>query len=435
MTSTMRRTGVVTAAVLGLFVVWTVIFVAGTLGGWWRQPLAPHGDTNAFVAAAGRVIDEEQRGNVAFVLVEDGRIVGERYASIGQPVRRDTLFQIASVSKWITAIGVMTLVDAGKVDLDVPVETYLKHWKLPPSEFDHREVTVRRLLSHTAGLTDGLGYGGFGPGQPVQTLPQSLTQAADAAPGRDGRVRVGLQPGTQWQYSGGGYTLLQQMIEDVTGESFDAYMHRRVLEPLGMSRSTFVLPDGDKPDLAEIFDAEGRRTPYRQYAATGAASLFTSAADLARLIAAHRPGRDGSPPGRSVLRPATLEQMRQPHGRQYGVDIWGLGLVLYAPNDSGGSIVGHDGGNYPTINTTVRFDPTSGDGVVVLATGEPPMSDRLGGEWVFWRTSHVDKMTVMQESPQTLTILVAGWAVIGVAGATLAWQARRRRAVDLHRRS
>lgn len=415
----------VAAATLAVLAGWTAIFLAGTLGGWWRQSLAPRGDANAFLAAAGRLIDEEQRGNVALVLVEDGEIAGERYASIGRSVGRDTLFQIASVSKWVTAIGVMTLVDAGQVDLDAPVETYLKRWKPPPSEFDHREVTVRRLLSHTAGLTDGLGYGGFAPGQPVQSLRESLIRAADAAPGLDGAVRVGLQPGTQWQYSGGGYTLLQLMIEDVTGESFDAYMRRAVLEPLGMSRSTFVLPAGGAPDLAEIFDADGRRTPYRQYAATGAASLYTSAADLACLIQAHRPGPQGSPPGRGVLRPATLEEMRRPHGRQYGVDIWGLGLVLYAPNDAGGHIVGHDGGNYPAINTTVRFDPASGDGVVVLATGEPPMSDRLGGEWVFWRTGNVDKLTVMQEARQTLTILSVGWVVILVAGALADWRARR----------
>ena len=119
-------------------------------------------------------------------LIEKGRPVGERYVSIGRPVDRDTLFQVASLSKWITALGVMTLVDAGRVDLDAPVDTYLKRWKLPPSEFDNRKVTVRRLLSHTAGLTDGLGYGGFEPGEPIQPLPDSLTRASDASPGNDG---------------------------------------------------------------------------------------------------------------------------------------------------------------------------------------------------------------------------------------------------------
>jgi CubicO group peptidase (beta-lactamase class C family) len=418
------RRRVIMAATLALLVGWTTIFLAGSVGGWWRRSLAPHGDTSAFLAAAGRLIDQQERGNVAFALLQDGAIVGERYASVGRAVGRDTLFQVASVSKWITAIGVMTLVDAGKVDLDAPVETYLKRWKLPPSPFDHRDVTIRRLLSHTAGLTDGLGYGGFAPGEPVQSLIESLTKAADAAPGRDGAVKVGMRPGSQWQYSGGGYTLLQLMIEDVTGEPFAAYMQRAVLEPLGMTRSTFVMPADDQ-ELAEIFDEDGRQTPYRQYAATGAASLFTCIEDLARLVQAQRSGPEKDLPRRGVLRAQTIEEMYRPHGRQYGVDIWGLGVFLYASNNAGGQIVGHDGGNYPTINTTVRFDPSSGDGIVVLATGDPPMSDRLGGEWVFWRTGNVDKMTVMQEAQQTLTTLIVGWLFILAAGAVLAWRARR----------
>lgn len=123
-------------------------------------------------------------------------------------------------------------------------------------------------------------------------------------------------------------------------------MHRAVLEPLGMNRSTFVLPADGAEGLAEIFDADGRETPYRQYAVTGAASLFTSVGDLARVIQAHRPGPEGSLPRPGVLRPETVEEMYRPHGAQYGVDIWGLGLFLYASNNAGGQIVGHDGGNY-----------------------------------------------------------------------------------------
>jgi CubicO group peptidase (beta-lactamase class C family) len=103
----------------------------------------------------------------------------------------------------------MALVEQGRVDLDEPAARYLSRWRLPESEFDNDQVTVRRLLSHTAGLTDRLGYGGFGPGEPIQSLEDSLTQAADAMGGADGQVRVGEDPGAQWLYSGGGYALLQ----------------------------------------------------------------------------------------------------------------------------------------------------------------------------------------------------------------------------------
>ena len=158
----MGRVSLIVLCTVVALVVWTAILVAGALEGWWRRPLAPSGDARAFMDAAIAEIDKTRRGNVAFVLIEDGKVFDEHFTSVGQPVDRDTLFQVASMSKWITAWGVMTLVEAGTLDLDAPVSTYLTRWSLPKSEFDNGGVTVRRLLSHTAGLTDGLGYGGFG---------------------------------------------------------------------------------------------------------------------------------------------------------------------------------------------------------------------------------------------------------------------------------
>lgn len=408
---------------------WTVVLVAGTLEGWWRQPLAARGDAGAFVAAAEQMIEAESEGNLAFALIEGGRAVDTRFASVGRPVDRDTLFQVASLSKWLTALGVMTLVDAGKVDLDAPVDTYLKRWKLPPSPFDNRQVTVRRLLSHTAGLTDGLGYGGFPPGKPIQSLPESLTRAADSSPGRDGVTKVGQQPGEAWNYSGGGYTILQLLIEDVTGEPFDVYMRRVVLGPLGLSRSAFVLPEGVQ-NVAEFYDVGGERAIHYRFTATGAASLYTSVADLTRLIQAHLPGPQGEPAGRGVLQPQTLDAMRRPHASQYGADIWGLGVILYAPNGSGGYVIGHDGSNAPAINTAARFDPASGDGIVVLESGDPTLASRLAGEWVFWRTGAVDNVMVLLEARRTVIILAAGWAAIILATVATGWLTRTRKAAS-----
>lgn len=422
----MRRLMIIGATALAALLVWTVVVVVGTLEGWWRRPLAPVGAPQAFAAAAMDRVRAESPGNLAFVLIEDGRPAVEQFVSIGRPVDRDTLFQVASLSKWVTALGVMTLVESGRVDLDAPVDTYLKRWKLPPSEYDNREVTVRRLLSHTAGLTDGLGYLGFAPGQPLQSLPESLTQASDASPGNDGRVRVGLPPGEKWAYSGGGYTLLQLLIEDVTGEAFEAYMRRAVLGPFGMSRSAFVLPEAGVDNLAEFYDVGGKPATHYRFTATGAASLYTSAADLTHLIQAHLPDSRGGPPGRGALTPRTLAEMRRPHASQLGADIWGLGVILYAPNGAGGHVIGHDGSNGPAINTAARFDPATGDGIVVLESGHPTLASRLAGEWVFWKTGEVDSVTLLLEARRTLTILAVGWAVI-VAAAVAAglWMRRR----------
>lgn len=419
----MRRPGPVFRIVLGTLaagVVWTGVLIAGTLDGWWRRPLAAAGDRAAFMDAAIDTIDGSRRGNVAFVLIEDGTVVGEHFASVGRPVDRDTLFQVASLSKWITAWGVMTLVEAGRIDLDAPVSSYLTRWTLPPSPFDNRGVTVRRLLSHTAGLTDGLGYGGFAPGQDVQPIVESLTRAVDASPGADGAVRVGIEPGSAFEYSGGGYTLLQLVVEEVSGQPFEVYMKRVVFAPLGMTRSTYRVDD-TTPNVAAFYDTEGRSAVHYRFTSLAATSLYTSAADLTLFLQAHVRGPGGEQVGRGVLSPATLDAMRRPHASQLGADIWGLGTMLYAPNNAGDFVIGHDGNNEPAINTAARVDPDTGNGIVVLETGNTLLATTVAGEWLFWRTGNVDFLMLTIGARAMLQTLATGWAAILLAGGCVAW--------------
>ncbi len=403
---------------------WSALVVIGSLEGWGREPIARGGDTRAFMHAAAERI-QANRGNVAFALLDDGRLYGESFASIGERVDGDTRFQVASLSKWVTAWGVLALVDAGELDLDAPVSRYLTRWRLPESEFDNEGVSVRRLLSHTAGLTDGLGYAGFSPGTEPQALQASLTQAADASPGADGRVRVGIAPGTQWEYSGGGYTLLQLVIEEVSGVSFESFMQRAVLQPLGMSRSTFVITEGDTGNLAAFYDKDGKPATHFRFTALAAASLYTTTSDLVRFLQAHLPGPGGEPPGRGVLQPATLEQMRRPHASTLGADIWGLGTMLYAANNRGDFVIGHDGDNEPAINTAARVDPATGDGIVVLETGNSLLATRLAGEWVFWHTGNLDFLMVTMDARRMLTLVVGGWIAILLAALWIGWRMRR----------
>jgi len=402
-----------------------VLILFGATEGWGRARLAPAGETAPFAAAVAARLDRDAVGNAAFILVDDGVPVGEHFVSRGVPVDRDTQFQVASLSKWATAWGVMALVERGKIDLDAPVSRYLTRWRLPAGDFDNDQVTVRRLLSHTAGLTDGLGYAGFAPGVPVQPLEASLTRAADASPGADGRVRVGRVPGS-FEYSGGGYTLLQLIVEEVSGQTFNDYMNEAVFTPLGMTRSTYRL-EAPETNVAEFFDAEGSKATHFRFTSLAATSLYTSAGDMARLIAAHRPGRNGEPAGRGVLSPETLRAMRQPHASTMGADIWGLGVMLYAPNNAGDFIIGHDGDNEPATNTAVRLDPATGDGIVLLETGNKLMATTLAGEWVLWTSGKVDFLTVTMELKQMLT-----WAAIGAGIGFLSvflivWRLMRRR--------
>lgn len=404
---------------------WATLVVFGTLAGWWREPLTSDPDTGAFMAAAKEQIDTEYNGNVAFVLLKNGKAYGEHFRSVGNPVDGDTLFQTASLSKWVSAWGVMSLVDAGKLDLDAPVSKYLTRWELPPSEFDNGEVTVRRLLSHTAGLTDGLGYGGFAPGEKIQPLTESLTKAADASPGKDGKVQVGVQPGEEFNYSGGGYTLLQLLVEEVSGQSFNDYMVANIFKPLGMDRTTYVLEEPVQSNVAVLYDEAGKPATHYRFASLAATSLYTSTNDLTRFIDAQLAGSEDQPIGRKILTPETVQEMRLPHASQMGADIWGLGTMLYAPNNTGGFIIGHDGNNEPAINTAARFDPDSGDGIIILETGNKLLATELAGEWIFWRTGNVDFLMVTMESKDMIRTVLLGWIVIIIFALFLAWRSRR----------
>lgn len=411
---------------LAAALIWAVAVVAGELEGWWRTPVAPKDDVAAFVTAVTTRLDAS-RGNAAFVLIEDGKVAGEHFMSRGRPVTRDTLFQVASLSKWITAWGVMTLVERGKLDLDAPVSRYLKRWQLPPSQFGNDGVTVRRLLSHTAGLTDGLGYAGFKPGEPVQSLEASLTRAADASPGKSGATRVGRAPGSGFAYSGGGYTMLQLLIEEVSGRPFNQYMTEEVLRPLGMTHATFLLDDASEANVAEFFDTDGTQAVHYRFTATAAASLYVSAADLTRLIQAHRAGPNGEPEGRGVLRPETLRLMREPNASQWGADIWGLGVILYAPNRTGGYIIGHDGTNAPAVSTTARLDPATGDGIIVLETGGGLLATKIGGDWVHWKTGKPDILTVTAGMDRLIMTVAIGGGIAFLVGGLATWFLTRRR--------
>ena len=420
----MKRLILIAVATLAAVLVWCGLVFFGFSEGWGRKPIAASPEPEAFISAARAQIADAGVGNLALVLIEDGAVAEDYYTSAEAPVGPQTLFQVASLSKWLTAWGVMTLVEDGRIDLDAPVATYLTRWRLPDGPFDEDGVTVRRLLSHTAGLGDGLGYGGFTSADEVQSLEESLTQARDASPGADGAVRVVAEPGSGWAYSGGGYTLLQLIVEEVSGQAFVDYMQAEVFQPLGMDDTTFDFDEASRRDLAQSFTLDGATEPLRRYTALGAASLFTSAGDMARFVAAQAPG---APEPDAVLSAETRADMRAPHAAQFGADIWGLGTMLYAPNGRGDFIIGHDGNNEPAINTAVRLDPATGDGIVVLETGGDLTATRLASEWVYWKTGKIDALMFIMRAKAMIIWMLVGSGLILLAGLVAGWRLRRRR--------
>lgn len=413
-------------AVVTMFL-WAVLVFFTTAEGWWHTPVATGDTSAAFLAAAEAKTAERFVGSFALALVRGGTVEYEKFHSVGKPVDRNTIFQVSSLSKWISAWGIMKLVEEGKLDLDAPVSRYLTRWQLPPSEFNNEAVTVRRLLSHTAGLTDGLGYSGFETASAIQPIEESLTHAADADEGVSGAVKVGLPPGSEFKYSGGGYTLLQLIVEEVSGQSFDAYMTQSVFLPLGMTHSRYEWDESQAPRLTEFYHADGTTAKHYRYTSLAATSLYTSLADLELFFQAHLVGQNGEPVGREVLSPKILRTMREPHGYTMGAPIWGLGTILFAETDRQDFIIGHDGKSTPPINTAVRLNPETGDGIIVLETGHPDLATKLASEWVFWKTGKVDTLLFPGLIKGMVWAVGIGWMVIIVGTGVLAWLSHRQR--------
>jgi CubicO group peptidase (beta-lactamase class C family) len=422
-----KRVSIGIGVALALSGLWATLVLTAALQGWFASSIAPSGDARAFMKAAVQRMTAARIGNGAIALIEDGRVFDRQSRSVGDPVDAQTLFQMASVSKWVTAWGVMALVEQGRIDLDAPVSKYVTRWSLPPSKYDNDGVTVRRLLSHTAGLTDGLGYRGFLPSETPQTLEESLTFATDHMPGTDGHVHVGRAPGSRWEYSGGGFTLLQLMIEEVTQQSFADYMAQTVLTPLGMERSTFDEDVAESRGIATSYSFDLQPSAHYRFTARAAAALYSDLDDLSRFALAHLAGDDGAPPGRGVLKPATLIEMRTPQARLFGRDLWGLGTMLYTAS-GGDHVFGHDGDNFPAINTAVRVDPKTRSGIVVLSSGDGAFAWKLASEWTYWKTGHVDFSGFARRLQRVLRTIAIGAGMISCAAFAWIWIGRRRAA-------
>ena len=413
----------VLAFLIGLLVAvlgWNTSVFLAVSEGWFKSAIVDSSSSGDFIEASRNIVASDHPGNFGMILIDQGDIAGRYFMSSGAPVNGSSVFQVASLGKWITAWGVMALVEDGVVDLDRPVSDYLTRWALPDGQFDNSAVTVRLLLSHTAGLGDGLGYDGFAQPESLQSLEDSLTRALDASPGNSGVVKVDADPGSQWSYSGGGYTILQLLIEETSGQPFADFMSKRMFQPLGMQHTSFKYEEASEFGLAENFDLNGNTEPFRWYSALAAASLFTSVDDLSVFLTAQV-----KPEGQTVLSKDSLELMRIPHASQMGEEIWGLGPMLYAANNQGGYIIGHDGNNEPAINTVARIDPATGDGIVILSTGSDTLATRIAGEWVFWKTGNIDNLMFLM-SFGTMLLWMGSGSVAIVAIAAVFGVVRRR---------
>lgn len=275
----------------------------------------------------GASVEERMRAEkvpaVSIAIIRDFKVVWAKAYGLadpetGQRASTETLFQAASISKPVAAAGVLRKVEDGTLALDRDVNAYLKSWKLPENELTaKRKVTLAMLLNHSGGTTVH-GFPGYLAGEKIPTVPQVLD---GETPANTGPVRVTLEPDTQWRYSGGGVTIAQLVMTDVTGRPYPALLESLVLVPAGMSHSTYDQPPppaklalaaaGHHPDGTVV---PGKRYTYPEMAAAG---LWTTPTDLARFAIAIQKSLRGD--SRSLLKRETALRMVTPHLGDYGL--------------------------------------------------------------------------------------------------------------------
>ena len=268
-----------------------------------------------------------------------------RASANGAPITDETAFNLGSISKTFTVWGVMSLAQEGRIDLDSPIGTYLTRFALPDNEFEANGVTVRRLLQHMGGINQH-GFGGWGASE--EGRPENAVELAQITQ----PILLVREPGSRWSYSGGGYVLLQMMVEDITGQSFDAFIRERVFMPLDMHSAGFV--PADLPNRSAAFAYYGNEIEDLDDIALAAAGAYASANDIEQFLRAHMDGAD------VLSQPWFDEVFEASEGTSQ------KGMSYSRRETPRGMLFGH-GGNNSAWNAQIYIRPDTGDAFYFLA--------------------------------------------------------------------
>jgi CubicO group peptidase (beta-lactamase class C family) len=296
--------------------------------------------------------------SVSLALIDQDKIAFTR--AYGAGVTPETLYQAASLSKFVAAVGAMRLVDTGQIALDQDVNDRLTSWKVPTNGFDHK-VTLRGLFSMTAGI--GVpGFLGYELGAPLPNLTQILY---GVPPANSPPVTVIADPGSAYHYSGGGYEIAEALMIDASKTPFPELMAELVLKPTGMGRSTFVqpLPGELTGDAAGGHYADGKNLPggYHVFPEHAAAGLWSTPTDLAALLLTM--GRAWRGESRLFLKPETAREMMS---RQNG-GPYGLGAAI---DEAEGTLVLMKRGQNIGYQAYLILLPAEGKGMVVMTNSD-----------------------------------------------------------------
>jgi CubicO group peptidase (beta-lactamase class C family) len=314
----------------------------------------------------------------SIALVKDAEVAWTQsfgYADVAssRALTDDTPMSVQSITKAVTAWGVMRLAEKGLIDLDAPVSEYIKSWQFPQSAYPTEKITTRQLLSHTAGMPLGDFTNIYAPGEAIPSNRDVV--AEEAVPTRE--------PGTRFSYSNVGYNLLEILIEDVSGQSFSEYIRTEILLPLGMKSATFDIDTAETPYPPTGYNLGGEPVPVYIYPSKASGGLFATAHDVARFAVA---GLKENP----VLNAESIGQMYQPESYKIGIyglvfEAYGFGHYLETlPN--GLRSVSH-GGQGNGLMTHFQAVSETGDAIVILTNSQRswPFIGYVLYDWAQWR--------------------------------------------------
>ena len=303
---------------------------------------------------------------VSIAVINDFKIewakgYGVKEAGGNDPVTTETFFQAASISKPVSAFATLYFVEQGLLDLDEDVNRRLVSWEVPENEFTkEKKVTLRGIMSHNAGLTVH-GFGGYAQGKEVPSLLQILD---GEKPANSASICVDIKPGSKYRYSGGGYTVMQQLLIDVLGKPFPDIMRETVLDKIGMINSTYEQP---LPESLEVHAARAHRIngnmikgKWHAYPEMAAAGLWTKPSDLCRFAIEIMLSRAGK--SNKVLSQEMVKNMLTDQNENVG-----LGLFLW---DEGEDFRFMHGGSNEGFKCTLVAYPEKGQGAAIMTNGD-----------------------------------------------------------------
>jgi CubicO group peptidase (beta-lactamase class C family) len=274
-------------------------------------------------------------------------------------VTTDTRFQAASISKSINGLAMLKLVQQGRIDPATDINTYLHSWKFPYDSLSkNKKITLLNLLSHTAGLS----VHGFRGYKTSDTLPSVIQILNGSKPANSPAIRSLFEPGLKFQYSGGGTTISQLMLTDITGRRYDEFLQKEILQPLGMTNSFFTQPPA--PGTKELATAHNNGMPvkgkYHVYPEQAAAGLWTTPTDLARYIIEMQLEYEGK--SSKILNQNMAVKRVTPY-----IDS-NAAMGVFIVKNEGDRYFSHNGGNEGFLCTSYGSFK-DGNGVVVMING------------------------------------------------------------------